>query len=183
MRSQRHRAVAVAHAQLVEHCEEYSHMLHPGGVQGTPYGILDVPCAQQAQRVRRTARAIHRRARAPHATCNILHCATARAQRVTHIAWHVHHVARSIVRNFEARSEHLQHATHDVRTKQARTNRFGVRDRAADERDGPILHVNHAAAGLRTSRRSQAYCNRPLTPSADIHRHGESGTTRIAAPP
>jgi predicted CXXCH cytochrome family protein len=41
-----------------------------------------------------------------------------------------------------------EHATRDVRTRQALTHRRGVRDRAPFELDVPIEHANHTAAVL-----------------------------------
>ncbi len=61
-----------------------------------------------------------------------------------------------------------------VGTTGARAHRLGVRDRAALERDGPIVHVNHTTV-LRTAkrphaRRKSALALRPPTPAlAPMH--------------
>jgi hypothetical protein len=153
VRSKTHRAPIFVLLGFPERCM-LSHnnyrdvMINAPSCKHTTYNIQrGVPTRSKLN----TARAMHWRATArtiQHTT----YCTseTARVQRVSYTAWHAHDVARSIVRNIEAQSEHLQHATHDGPTRRGRTHRLAVRDRAAFERDGPIGHVYHAAV-LRTA--------------------------------
>ena len=65
----------------------------------------------------------------------------------------------------------MQHATCEA--QRARTHRPGVRDRAALERDGPVMHAHHAAVVLRTANAATpaavGRAPRPPTPAPTAH--------------
>ncbi len=86
-----------------------------------------------------------------------------------------------------------QHATHDEKTRRARTHSNGARevhasarDRAALERYDPIVHANNAAATLRTADAAIPATNRSRIPSADTRSKPETrnrAPARRASPP
>jgi hypothetical protein len=84
-----------------------------------------------------------------------------------------HVAAKQLARN-------VAYTTWDRRTYR-QTHRLGARDRAANERDGPIVHAHHAA-DLRTAGAATPAANRPRTPSAHTRPSG-IGLPRSAAPP
>jgi hypothetical protein len=99
--------------------------------------------------------------RTPMHRCNTHRCRPLAAACVRRTVRAIHRPCRT------APAHHTAARGRATRARRTHPHRRAVRDRAALERHGPIVHVHHATAVLRTRRRSHAHCNRPSHPVAD----------------